>query len=203
MLLEPPRTVQDAILTPRDPRGAPRASQGPPWDPPRTPQEAPPGPPRTPQKALGPFQDLPRTPKYPPRDPSGAPNQGLSGTSLGPSQMPQDAPPRPPRTPETPLEPPQDLKHPLQELSEPCSSPQDLFQDRPGPPKQGQNLFMTPQATSLQPPSLQRPRRDSRSDNNYVRGKRGQGGPPRTIPARSFVRPLGAPRPFLTLQKNL
>ena len=116
------------------------------------------------------FQDpskyAPRAPQDRPRrhlDPQGPSrsSQGLSGTSLGPSQMPQDAPPRPPRIPETPLGPPQDLKHPLQELSEPCSSPQDLFQDRPGPPKQGQNLFMTPQATSLQPPSLQRPRRDS------------------------------------------
>ena len=50
ILLNPPRTVQDAILTPRDPRGAPRASQGPPWDPPRTPLEPPPGLPRTSQK---------------------------------------------------------------------------------------------------------------------------------------------------------
>ena len=164
-----PRAPQDRPRRHLDPQGPSRSSQGlsgtslgPSQDasggPSRASQDTPegpgtlPGPPPNPQvPAQGPFRS----------------SQGLSGTSLGPSQMPQDAPPRPPRTPETPLGPPQDLKHPLQELSEPCSSPQDLFQDRPGPPKQGQNLFMTPQATSLQPPSLQRPRRDSRSDNNY------------------------------------
>ena len=163
-----PQAPQNRPRRHLDLRGAPRASQGPPWDPPRTPQELPPGPPRTPQKALGPFQDLPRIPKYPPREPSGAPKA---------SQGPPWDPPRCVRTSlqglPGPLRTPWDLsrnspgpKAPSQELSEPCSSPQDLFQNRPGLPEQGQNLFMTPQAPSLQPPSLQRPRRDSRSDNN-------------------------------------
>ena len=105
-------------------------------------------------------------------------SQGLSGTSLGPSQMPQDPPPRPPRTPQNPLGPFQDLprtlKHPLRTSQNPAAAPRTCSrtaQDasmipRPEPPEQGQNLFMTPQAPSLQPPSLQRPRRDSRSDNN-------------------------------------
>ena len=122
ILPEPPRTVQDAILTPRDPPGAPRASQGPPWDPPRTPQEAPPGPPRTPQKALGPFQDLPRTPKYPPRDPSGAPK-----ASQGP-----------------PWDPPRCLRPSLQGLPGPLRPPWDLPRTSSIPFRSSQNPAAAP-----------------------------------------------------------
>ena len=162
-----PRAPQDRPRRHLDPQGPSRSSQGlsgtslgPSQDAPERPGTLP-GPPPNPQvSAQGPFRS----------------SQGVSGTSLrGRLRTLLQGLPGLPRTPwnlsRTCPGPP---KHSLRSSQNPAAPPRTCSrtaQDasmtpRPAPPEQRQNLFMIPQAPSLQPPSLQRPRRDSRSDNN-------------------------------------